>query len=1066
MIAVTGFGTWPTPAEAAPKPKAGNPLAASWKTADPWSDGAWTTFAKSKVPALSAAQQAIRQAVVASAKMAGKAAMKVDVVAETSAGGDLTLLAGRELSWPVAKDGGPVGTVVWAEAVAAALAPAIGVGSAQDSLVLVGPPSKVAAVQDRWIARWGRLHQGVVVLGDELLVHADGQGRIRYLRARIAAPVATLDAVSPASQSLIDGSLLAWVPAGLDAGDWTLARGSAHGDGAWRSVDTGRELLGDRPTWVSFDAVVTTRAAGYTTDDHECRQNALTPVQCADPGLRAWILPENGAPHCCKAGSPPDCQPGAPGQCIDDFSPLVVLGRNNAVAMRLALTSFGINDYEPAVPGGFPAPLLVAPSSGTNSDETPPCKPPGPIPDPNIACVSYGMNECRGNVDTAFCAIAFRPTDVPGNSVACSPALAPVKGAILMSNAANAALDVMTHEFAHLWLAGHGFPVIDPNKGAGQPAVLHEAIGDGLALAVDTQNWFVGDGTQCASYRNACWPGCACMPSFTTDPGCDDPTNAPQCKPYQPRLWQDYALKIAKVEPVLATHHNTGIANFSWFLIGSDYVHNVGGGPFSVGQVIVGQGRQALGQLLGAWPAFWVQGALGNAPSIEPNFDGLNVTLTAAAQAMGPQIADTVTQAFAAVGLWRSDARSALSGVGRVAAFTHSDGAGGQLEYAVNWDGLRAFSASRCVAGSGACLMNSSVTIEDPSWPETYRPAGPPAVVDRVADSSVLYYPNILGQLWQQAVIQGGFEPPTDTGVLAQNTLKRRLPVGVAWDPAWGTDSGSTVLTYVCATPECTCGGLKQPGQNIICAQDFAGTWFKVVDELATLHRECIDVNQPLTPPLPLPAAVAPLHAPNAVLLGGSLVITWADKSENLADGQWRVHYRVAKRVDGAWQWGEVRPWLTKGDLSGEDLPAKTNLAHALGLLPGAGGWSAVDADNVDRVTIQYDPVLYPYASCAGQERFFAFASARLAENGLALADFSMGVAQNEGVAACLSAAAGGVNDFLREHGAAGAIHRSAGRSYAWIRRSPGGNELTKPEYGLESIPDYGPLLVKSTVWR
>lgn len=102
----------------------------------------------------------------------------------------------------------------------------------------------------------------------------------------------------------------------------------------------------------------------------------------------------------------------------------------------------------------------------------------------------------------------------------------------------------------------------------------------------------------------------------------------------------------------------------------------------------------------------------------------------------------------------------------------------------------------------------------------------------------------------------------------------------------------------------------------------------------------------------------------------------------------------------------------------------------------------------------------------AGQERFFAFASARLAENGLALADFSMGVAQNEGVANCLSAAAGGVNDFLREHGAAGAIHRSAGRTYAWIRRSPGGNEPTKPEYGLESIPDYGPLLVKSTVWR
>ena len=57
VIALIGFDNSPSPAEAAPKPKAGNPLAASWKTADPWPDGAWTTFAKAQVPALSAAQR-------------------------------------------------------------------------------------------------------------------------------------------------------------------------------------------------------------------------------------------------------------------------------------------------------------------------------------------------------------------------------------------------------------------------------------------------------------------------------------------------------------------------------------------------------------------------------------------------------------------------------------------------------------------------------------------------------------------------------------------------------------------------------------------------------------------------------------------------------------------------------------------------------------------------------------------------------------------------------------------------------------------------------------------------
>ncbi|MBI5607650.1 MAG: hypothetical protein HY902_02070 [Deltaproteobacteria bacterium] len=259
---------------------------------------------------------------------------------------------------------------------------------------------------------------------------------------------------------------------------------------------------------------------------------------------------------------------------------------------------------------------------------------------------------------------------------------------------------------------------------------------------------------------------------------------------------------------------------------------------------------------------------------------------------------------------------------------------------------------------------------------------------------------------------------------------------------------------------------MKQPGQQIVCAQDLAGSWFKVVDQLSELSRVCNGINQPLSPPVPLNGAIAPMHAPSALALGGSLVVTWADKADAVPDGKWRVHYRVAKRFAGAWIWSPPKPWMTKGDLTGEDLPATTNRAHSLALLPGAGGWSAIPEDNLDRISVQYEPVSYPDLACGAQERYFAFASARLGDSGLDLTDFSMGVAQNESVDVCLTPLQSTYADFLTDHGAAGAVHRSAGRTYAWIRKPSAGTEPKQPSYGLYPIDDYGPLLVKSTAWR
>lgn len=1060
------FCGWPPPPAAGAEQccaKFSNPKAASWAAADIWQDAAWSSNAAAHVVAPSPAQEAIRAAIHASAKLLQAPPLAVDVISTLSGHGTLALLAGRDLRWALAKSKpGITASEQWAAELVAGVAPGLGLASGLDALYLLAQPSQNAKLQGRWIARWGRQHQGIPVLGDELLVHADGQGRILYLQAHMSDLGASLATTQVAAQTLASGAVLAWVPPALSGRSLELGSVESLSSTSWTDLPSGQVFGSATQPWVGFDAVVTTRAAGATPVDHECYQSNLTPRQCADTGRKAWILPENGVPTCVSAVSN-GCN-----------SPQVVLGRNNAVAMRTGLAAFGITDYEPSVAGGPVAPLVISPHAGT-------------IPDPNIspACDLQNSNQlaclnpavdCRGDVDASFCAIAFRPTGalfVPppplpppptGNSVTCGAALGPVKGAILMSDASHAALDVMTHEFGHLWLAGHGFPVIDANIAAGQPAVLHEAISDGLALAVDTQNWAVGDGTECSSYRSACWPGCAGMPNFTQDPGCAPPANAPPCKADQPRLWQDYALKVAKNELVLATHHNTGILNYAWFLIGSDGIHDVGGSPDVLGQGIAGQGRSVLGQLLASWPSFWTANIPAPGGGNSPTFDGLQVTLTAAAQAMGPNVADTVKRAFSAVGLWRTDARSQLFGVGRVAAFSHSDGAGAMLEYAVNWDGLRAFDASRCLVGEGACTMQSSITIGDPTWPDAFRPSGPPAVVDVAPDRSVLYYPNPQGQLWTQNVVQGDFQVPADSGVLPAGALSAGLGVGTAWDPTWGGQE-NTVIAYVCATPACTCGGLKQPGEKLICAQDLAGTWFQVVDQLAGIQRFC-DGLVPLVPPIDLPDTVAPLHEPNIALLGNSMVITWADKSVSLPDGSWRVHYRVAKRENGGWQWGAAKPWLTKGDLTNLDLPARTNRSHSLGLMPGAGGWSAIDADNTDRVSIQYSPVNYPDLACAADARYYAFASAALATDGLDLAEFSMGVAQNEGIDNWLTPLQGMTANFVRDHGAAGASHRAARRTYAWIRRPALADEPKHPSYGIDPIPDYGPLLVKSTSWR
>lgn len=1040
------------------------PKASAWKGTLPWSAPAWTPNANVLPSPVTPARALLHQARSASAKAANTSAWKVDVRAEFSPTGHLLRLAGRHLRWLPTGAALPTPPVpaTWAVAALAKAYAALGLSPSEDSLAPQGLTPLVPG--KAWVVRLSRFHLKVPVLGDEVRLEVWADGSVRGLDVHLAQFQASGDGSEALLQSLASGEVTALdgaspVPEAVkvvsNAGAMRVMR--------WSDGATIRETS---PEAMGFRAVVTSRLKAPTPADHLCSD--IPASKCADTGTSAWVVEDLWAPHCCKeAGvNQPNCQLGAPGACLDETSPAVLAGRDAVAQMGSKLSALGIDGYEENPSGGVQPDLVVSPHVGVIDSEA--CRFGASV------CKNTVGFECKGDVGADECAIAFRPGG--SNSVTCEPGLGATKGAILMSDAANQQPDVLAHEFAHLWQVGHALPYPDCNEVACQPLTLHESVADGFGLLVDDDDWLLGEATVCNGYRSACAPECksdAEIASYTLDPGCwqgphpQPGAGNPTCSQEQPRLWANYALKPG-AGVYFDGHFNSGLSNFLWFLIGSTQNHQLGGGPAVQSGVVAGAGRPALGALLGRWP-------LGFNAFDKPTFDGLREVLIQTAAAVDPQLLETVERAVDAVGLWRTDTPgSSLWGVGRVASFVHSDGQGSTLAYAVNWDGVRRFNATRCLVGPGAC-DGQSIRIESLSWPDAMYPASPPVAVDTGPDETHLLFVSFSGELYAQRVLQGAFDAPFNTGAVAPGTLPAGMALGAIADRSGGPglNPASTVIAYACAAPDCTCGGQLQAGQRAICAQGLDGAWFKVVDLLADIPVVCSGLLQPLQSPSVIDR-VAPLHEPALTALGGSLVVTWVD--EAATDNLFRIHYRVAKPQGQGWQWGPVKPWVSKGEVAATDLRARTARPHSAAVLPGAAGWSMLPEDNEDLVQIMFTPFTYPDPVCLDAPRMFAFASARLAADGLDLVGFSMAAPQNAGKTQLLVTEGPYAVDSLADHAGAGSFLAAGQRTYAWVRLPTAPCPLTvppslvcannAPDYAIAPVPSYGQVLVKSTGWR
>ena len=1025
----------------------------------PWEDVPWSSHMSMVAQPQSPAKAFNHFARLQSSAAVGKSSWATDVHMELTETGQFAALMGSDLAWkPAAGLPSSVTVGAWIAAGLMTQGPGLGLNASVDTLVPVSvTASKGASLV--WTVRLSRWHAGVPVLMDSVTVSVDEAGRVR----RISAKLSAIQGIAQGDE-LVGKSLALEGPVGLitsgDAGgiaQMVVVRPNAD-HVLYISLRTGEVVHEESVAGsAAFDVLVTSRHMGPTPVANECVESNV--AQCADIGQKAWRIGTNGTQLCC--GQSASCAPSEASNCTDPgYTAHVKAGVVAADLMRSVLMGYGFTDYNQPPTGTFPADLVVAPYSAQN----------GNIPCSNVsgaACTALAGLTCKGAVDFGLCAIAFRPRNgFTGSSVQCGTALANTRGAVLMSDEAQQAVDVMTHEFGHLWLSGYGLPPSDSSLLAGQPMSLHEAVSDGLGLLVDQDDWLVGEQTICARYRSACAPSCkttAQIASFTTDPGCVEGPNpsgsgiAPNCAVGQPRLWQDFELK-----PVgglgSGPHHNTGIANFLWFLTGSTSQHLVGGGPGPGGLGVVGQGRGVLAVLLRRWVDQWATGST-------PTFDGLREGLLQIAQNLGEPVLSNVRMAVDAAGLWRTDSRSSLFGVGRVASFIHSDGAGGNIAYAVNWDGVRRFEVSRCQVSTGACLMATAMRVEDPAWVDADYPLGPAATVDVGPDETWLLYVANGGLLVRQRVLQGAFQPPEQTNLFAAGTLIEGLAVGAVHNPQWGQGWAGVALAYVCQAPGCTCGGLVPANGRRLCVSNAAATWFSSPADLQPQVKVCAGAQQPITPPQLLPDAVGVFHEPALSLLNGQPVLTWVDRS--VTDNAMRVHYSVAHQSGGAWLWSPAAHWTTKGELQNRDIAAKTDRPVAAAVMRGAGGgWSSFAEDNQDRLYIMYSPVTNPDPACAAASRMLAFASARLSDNTTDLADFSMGVPQNASSTSMLAGADIWSVSYLRDHHAAGGFMQAQGRTFAWVRLPPLATEPLNPDYALGPVDGYGPLLIKSTGWR
>ena len=933
----------------------------------------------------------VTQAQQQSAATSGKAATKVNVRFTADAAGHLTSLLGSDLRWrpAPAKIDDENAAGMHAVGILSTSGSAFGLDSAQDTLVIDRVDVSGSGVGKVFAVRLHRLRLGLPVAAQSVLLHLTPKAEVTYLLSSLEPCSFSLKSPGMSIADLKTGGLLWWQDREQEAAGGTPVLALAHFSG---DVTVIREVSSDavlaRHEHVStstFSTIVTARngvpgilanqpaSQGYTMPDLDCRSHPLPvanpPVVtvCADAGTPIW---QSDTAQCCPhcQWSPDFCAMGCAADplCQDpglDVTAKVALAAAALMAQRL--TAYGIDRYDATDPNVNP-PLVISPSG---NGFYLPCTVPGFAAGAACAAATgYNPAKCRGPVDNDHCAQAFYPK--PNQVTVCTAGLGAAKGAILMGEKSKQALDVMTHEFGHLWLGGHGFAAADFNVLLGQPASVHEGVSDALALVVDDDDWLLGEATDCKEYRSACQPWCGTSPPAITiqDASCQSGPPGPAtpiCK-VQPYEWANYTFKPAG-NAAQVPHFNTGILNFASFLFGTTGLHEV------KNQTIQGQGRAALASALHDYPqALNPTGPL--SPISHVTYEGHREAMIAAAVPGGSALA--MEAALDAVGIWRSEGTTRLYGVGKVALF-EQEVAGTPTLFMVNWDGFDSLTYVSCTMSGTMCQFGlPTQVVTSPSSP---APSGPPAVLRLTPVDVGLIYPTLGGSVAFMPVANGVFGVASYLpSPLPDTSIAWGVGVGAAYHPAWGpTPVEASLIAYVCDSAVCDCSGTGQP-----------------LPQLCVRNGDASSVQWVASPP---PSAIGKhVHTPSMEAIGGLPVLTWTQQD---AAGVSRVHMAVRNVVGGQTQW-QVTPWTTAGMgatvATDQDFRPNTLFAMGGGVLidkrAGPGGTPGA----TERTHIQYLP------SVPGEiARAYVFASAAFADQDPAanviveIVAKSMGVGQN-----------------------------------------------------------------------
>ena len=982
------------------------------------------------------ATAAIQSARSSSAKKHGTAVPSV----QWTFGGQLELasLSGAELYWqplPAAALATETQAVARAIAIVQLFAQAFTL-SVDDTLVplQVSLLSAKKTNHKRWAVALARHRLGIPVAGQSLVLHLAQDGAVVHLMSSLRTLLQP-SGVSEKSFALAD-SVILWLSepfAAESCHNATLAYLKSDSAGLQvRSFETDA-ILATQPrhdAW-SFDLIVTSRDVpnvSHTAKTSECVSSVQGIVTtCADTGTPVWASGPGVQAMCCQKCLPSACSP----ECIADpactaagLGESVKAGVLNAGLMRERLAGHGITSYENS---GNALPCVISPygKSEMQSNNQVACN---QVPQlvPNVACTNQnGLpigNSCQGAPIPQDCAAAFYPREM--ETVTCNGDHQGAKGVILMSDNSKQALDVMAHEFGHLWLGGHGFGAPDPPTNWYQAMAVHESVSDQLAILVDDDDWNVGELTACSSHRRVCAPWCGASPSPVqiNDSSCaapplpppaGDPT--PACKP-QPFRWEDFEAFAPD-----AIHYNGGITNFAAFLFGTTATHTYRR------TTVPGQGKAVLGQVLKNYPA-----STGLTGQGKFTFEGHRGAMIASASVQGPAAAAAMELAMDAVAIWRSEGETDLFGVGKVALYDQETGTGTDALHMVNWNGVDRNVVSRCEMDGGHCHFSTPVTLQDTTGVYLY-PAGPPAGVRFSSTFSALIYPSQAGQLVFQAVTTGaGYELPqlvfnqNDPGNLVD--IVPGIGVGAAWHPDWGsTDITQTLIAWICDTPNCACDGQTSAAGPLLCVRDGGGQYSQVVAQLVG------------------PADYA--NTPSMAAVNGNPVVIWSDEG--------KVRYAVRNTMNGVHSW-QTSLWVTKGSQPNPASDFSARTTHDV-----AGGVLLVRPPAESRpesLFIQYYPDVV-------STRAFAFAAAdfssavSLPNVQVEFGNPTMGVAQNKNATSVLDPVGPAGEVIIYP----GGFVTFGGRHWAMYRRRSVDPEPFGPY--LEPIPRYGPIVVKSLGW-